>query len=79
MKAEQIRTRLRQRPFQPFRLYLRDGRFYEISDPYNNLVLETRLLIGICDNPSDSIPDRIETVQIADIDRFTPDNGTALP
>ena len=47
MKREDLQRLLRQRPFQPFRVLLRDGRTYEIKYPRMNLLAESFVKIGI--------------------------------
>lgn len=38
---------LHRKPFQPFRVYLKDGRSYDIRYPRNNVVGTTFFVIGI--------------------------------
>jgi hypothetical protein len=54
MNREALQRLLRQRPFQPFRVVLHDGRAYEIRYPRMNLLAESYILIGI---PEQTGPD----------------------
>ncbi len=60
MNHEAFRAHLFREPFQPFRVFLKDGRSYVI--PHRNLALaaETRLIIGIPapDDPNPIYADR---------------------
>jgi hypothetical protein len=40
MDRADLQRLLRQRPFQPFRLVLRDGRVYEVRNPRMNRAFE---------------------------------------
>jgi hypothetical protein len=44
---EQLLALLRQRPFQPFRLHLTDGRTFDILYPRNNIAGRSLFTIGI--------------------------------
>jgi hypothetical protein len=46
---EQLLALLRQRPFQPFRLHLTDGRVFDILFPRNNIAGRSMFTIGIPD------------------------------
>jgi hypothetical protein len=47
MPPEEIAQRLQTRPFQPFRIYVSDGRTYEIRHPEMVMVTTTTLIIGL--------------------------------
>ncbi len=49
MDREELQHLLRQRPFQPFRLLLRDGRAFEVRYPEMNLLARSYVKIGIPD------------------------------
>jgi hypothetical protein len=49
MRPEDILNLLRQRPFQPFRLHLTDGRVFDIRYPEINMVTRLSFLVGIPD------------------------------
>lgn len=77
--AADMRKRILERPFKPFRVYLTDGRSFDIHDPTWNLAAEAILLIGVApeDDPHSRLPDwheRIDYQQIArvsDLKEFT--------
>jgi hypothetical protein len=78
MDREQLRQALKQEPFRPFRVFVKDGRTYEIRYPRMNLLAETYIKIGI---PSPHYPpptcDHTEYVRLADIERIDPLPTTA--
>lgn len=45
MQQTEMVERIYQRPFQPFRLHMKDGRTYELRTPELVRVLETKILI----------------------------------
>jgi hypothetical protein len=47
MRAADIRARLREKPFTPFRIRLTDGTVHEICDPNGAMVTERNVLVGI--------------------------------
>lgn len=47
MRAADIRARLRERPFTPFRVRLTNGTVHEVRHPDGALVTERNLLVGI--------------------------------
>jgi hypothetical protein len=53
---EELRRRLRERPFRPFRLHLVDGRVLDIRFPDLNLVGRSYIMVGI---PEPNNPDPI--------------------
>lgn len=73
MDRVELQRLLRQRPFQPFRLLLRDGRAYEIRNPRMNLLAESFIKVGI---PDPSLPepvcDHTEYVRLDEIIRTEP-------
>jgi hypothetical protein len=68
MGRAELQRLLQQRPFQPFRLVLRDGRVYEVRNPRMNLLAESFIKIGI---PHESLPepvcDHTEYVRLEEI------------
>jgi hypothetical protein len=71
MIRDQLQTLLRQRPFQPFRVHLTDGRSYDV--PYRGMTLlaDTFINIGIpiTEGPH-PICSHTEHVPFKDIDRI---------
>ncbi len=72
--ATDVRQRILQHPFQPFRVYLTDGRRFDVYDPTWNLVADAVLLIGISpsDDPQSRLPDRHERIDYRQIARVEP-------
>jgi hypothetical protein len=81
MEREKLREMLNRRPFEPFCLYLADGRTFEIRFPEINLLCQSYINSGIPepDNP-DPYPERFEyDVPLAQITRAEPLTTTAPP
>lgn len=70
MDRAELQRLLRQRPFQPFRVVVSDGRTYEVRNPRMNLLAESFIKIGI---PHESLPepvcDHTEYVRLDEIVR----------
>lgn len=78
MRAEELLQLLRERPFQPFRVHVADGRVYDVRFPDINLVGDTFVGIGIPQpNVPDPIAERLEIVMLDDIRRVELDNAEA--
>ena len=56
--AADMRKHHLQRPFQPFRIYLTDGRFFDIHDPTWNLPADAIFLLGLApdNDPRSRLP-----------------------
>ncbi len=68
MNRETLQCLLRQRPFQPFRVILRDGRTFEIKYPRMNLLAESFIKIGIPDETGPKpLCDHTEYVRLEEI------------
>jgi hypothetical protein len=74
MQRDTLREWLKRRPFQPFRVYVNDGRTYDLRFPRMNLLAETFIKIGIPapDIPSELICDPTEFVPLKDITHVEP-------
>jgi hypothetical protein len=55
MQPMEMYNLLKRQPFQPFRIYLDDGRTFEIRHPRLTLATMSRLVIGVPD-PKDPDP-----------------------
>jgi hypothetical protein len=68
---DEMHRLLRQKPFKPFRVIVRDGRQYDIHHPRMNQLFETYIKIGI---PAPDIPppgcDHLEYVRLSEIERI---------
>jgi len=69
---DEFRRRKDEYPFRPFRIYLRDGRHYDVPDHIWYLVGESVMKVGIPpdDNPKSRYAERSEWVEYQDIDRL---------
>lgn len=69
-----LRKRILEHPFQPFRVRLKDGRSFDIHDPAWNLVADAILLIGVApdDDPQSGLPGRHEWVNYELISKIEP-------
>jgi hypothetical protein len=81
MTPEHLRQHLYQKPFQPFRVHLKDGRSYEIRHPNLALAAEAVLIVGIPapDDPDPVYSDRQVWVQWDQVDRIEPLSTSAAP
>ncbi|HEV3257041.1 MAG TPA: hypothetical protein VG013_09195 [Gemmataceae bacterium] len=76
MRPDDIHDVLRQRPFQPFRLHLSNGRTYDVRHPELVAVGRTTMFIG---KPAPDLPaptydgyDIVALLQINDIELMPP-------
>jgi len=76
MTYEEMRTWLRQRPFQPFRVHVSDGRSFDIPWTGMTLLLPTYVKIGIpIDEGPSPVCDHTEYVPLKQIERVEPLTG----
>ncbi len=69
VQPDELRQLLRKRPFQPFRVHLKDGRSFTIEYPELNVVTGTFMAIGVpVPNDPDPVADRVCEV---DLDALT--------
>lgn len=70
---DEMQRLLRQRPFQPFRVFVSDGRVYDVRHPRMNLLATSFIKIGV---PAPDLPepicDHTEYVQLDQILRVEP-------
>jgi hypothetical protein len=72
---EDLRRRIREHPFRPFRLRLTDGRHFDILDPTWHLALEPIFIVGLPpeDDPKSRFAgERSEWVPYKIIDKIEP-------
>jgi hypothetical protein len=71
MFLEELRRRLRRRPFQPFRVHLADGRVFDIRHPELQYVGEAVFALGVPEpNSADPFLDYTVLVPLGDIRRL---------
>jgi hypothetical protein len=73
IQAEELYHTLHRKPFQPFRVYVKDGRVFDIRHHDLNVVCTTYFVIGL---PANDDPDpfagELVEVPLASIDRVEP-------
>jgi hypothetical protein len=81
MQGETLHQWLKRRPFQPFRVYLADGRMFDIRYPRMNLLGRTFIKIGIpeANSPDPLICDHTEYVPLTQITRLEPLSADPSP
>ncbi|HTU92527.1 MAG TPA: hypothetical protein VMF69_20770 [Gemmataceae bacterium] len=78
MRPDDIRRLLRQKPFQPFRLYLVDGSSYEIRHPDQVMVeRSTAAIAGAVANLPPPLAERDVIVALLHISRLEPIESVA--
>lgn len=66
---------LHKRPFEPFRIHVKDGRVYDVRFPEMNMVGVTWVRIGVLapgDTDPDPIPDHSDKVPLSWITKVEP-------
>ena len=69
MRAEEIRELLDAQPFRPFRIYMTDGKTYDIRHPELIVVFRTKVQICFPDDPVRRIFDHAEHCALLQIVR----------
>jgi len=73
VQAEELYRLLHKRPFEPFRVYLTDGRVFDVRFPEINMIGTSWIRIGILgpgDTSLDPIPDHSVKVPLPLISRL---------
>lgn len=78
MRPEEFRELIRRQPFVPMRIYMTDGKTYEIRHPENVLLSRARVDIGVGD-PATGIADRVDFVSLLHIVRVEDVPSAASP
>lgn len=80
MTKDEVQRWLRATPFAPFRVFVRDGRQYDVTHPRMNLLADTFIKIGI-PAPDLTPPtcDHTEYVALKEIERIEPLPSAAPP
>jgi len=74
MRPEEIREHLRRRPFQPIRLFVSDGSFYDVRHPEMAIVSRLDVIVSV-GQTGDEIPERSAYLDPVHITRVEPING----
>ncbi len=72
IEAVELYDTLQRKPFSPLRVYLKDGRCYDIRYPWNNVVGTNYVVIGIPTLDDPEIAERTIKVPLELIDRVEP-------
>jgi len=70
--AEDVRERLREAPFQPFRIVTSAGTSYEVTHPDSVYVTRRVLYVGVYRPVDENIPDRAASVSVLHITELVP-------
>lgn len=68
MRAEDFHEFTRRRPFAPFRVYVFDGRVYDIRHPDQSIPMWSRVVIGV--GTKDGVPDHLEHIALSHVVRL---------
>jgi hypothetical protein len=72
MSHEDLVTFARRSPFEAFRLFVSDGCVYEVRHPELLMLGKRAVAIGLTTDPSQTIYDRLATVDLFHITRVEP-------
>lgn len=73
VEPQELYSMLQRRPFQPFRVHLKDGRMFEIQFPEINMVGTSYIIIGVpVPNDPDPIAERSIKIPLLLINRIEP-------
>jgi hypothetical protein len=72
MRPEEFKELLNAKPFVPLRIYMTDGKTYDVLHPEFVLVLRARVDIGIPADPIVGIMDHVEHCSLLHIVRVEP-------
>jgi len=78
MRPNDIIAHTRKRPFQPVRVYISDGKTYDIRHPEMMMVGRTEVVIGLATRGKDLF-ERLAYCDPDHITRIEPINGTGRP
>lgn len=79
MTPQELRDTLRQQPFEPFRLVLTDGAFYDIRYPDLLWIGQQTAYVGLTGQPGQTFFERAVKVDLFHIIRAEPLDVTAPP
>jgi len=70
MNAEAIKTWLKKRPFEPFRVTASSGEHFDVRHPEMAMITHREFLVGISER--DGIPGRYKTISLMHITALEP-------
>jgi hypothetical protein len=74
---DDVQRRLRQRPFQPFVMYLTDGSQYEVRHPELILLGHPSLILGLTSEPDQTVYERAVDIDLLHVARMEASAGQA--
>jgi hypothetical protein len=74
MRLEDIRAHIRKHPFQPIRVFVSDGSFYDVMHHDFMIVGRTEIVIGLASGPEE-FPKQKAYIDPLHITRIEPING----
>ena len=74
MRLDEIRAHVRKQPFQPIRVFISDGSFYDVLHHDFMLIGRTEVVIGLASDPDD-FPKQKAFIDPVHITRIEPING----
>ena len=77
MPPEDMKKRLRKQPFEPFRIYLSDGAFYDVRHPELVMLGHRSLVLGLTSTPEDTFYERtldVDLLHIVRMEKVPPDS-----
>lgn len=74
MRPDEIRAHLHKQPFQPIRVFISDGSYYDVRHPDLMLVSRSEIVIGL-NAGRDRLPERNAYLDPIHITRIEPVNG----
>ena len=72
MSPQEILAAVRTRPFEPFRLCMTDGKYYEIRHPEACMPTKLAVIVGLASDPNDPLPDLTVKVDPLHVIRLEP-------
>lgn len=81
MTCDEARKLLWREPFQPVRIRLKDGRFFDIRFRGWTIAAEALLMVGTpsADDPASRYPDQLEWVRWPEVEAIEPLSEPAAP
>ena len=74
MRPDEIRAHVRKQPFEPFRVFVSDGSYYDVLHHDFMLVSRTEVVIGVAES-AEGFPCRNAYLDPLHITRIEPING----
>lgn len=75
IRPEDLREHLDKRPFEPFRIFMTDGKTYDITHPELCLVSRTTFLVGRPLSTRPGVANGVDHCALVHITRLEPLNG----